>query len=131
MLESIRGLNSWRCKDYIAIYWLWTWKIVKQDESDGDLKFTTTIGLGGKSASYWKTNIRQSWKCKGVCRAYRNPISNLMLNTQVLKIEERPMGHMSFLPQEVVRRKYGLGVFKEGIIIDDDLHRVRCNWLLT
>jgi hypothetical protein len=30
------------------IYKLWRWRIVKQDESDGDPKFTTIIGLGGK-----------------------------------------------------------------------------------
>jgi len=27
--------------------------------------------------------------------------------------------------------KYGLGVFKEGIVIHDDLHEKKCNWLLT
>jgi hypothetical protein len=45
---------------------------MKQDQSNGDLGFTTTIGLGGKSINYWKTNIRQSWKWRGVCRAYKN-----------------------------------------------------------
>jgi hypothetical protein len=25
-------------------------------------------------ASYWKTNKRQSWKWRGICRAYKNPI---------------------------------------------------------
>jgi hypothetical protein len=29
---------------------------VKQDELNGDLEFTTIIGLGGKMASYWKMN---------------------------------------------------------------------------
>jgi hypothetical protein len=61
MLESVRGLSSWHRKDYRAIYKLWRWKIVKQDESNGDLEFITTIGLGSKSASYWKTDRRQSW----------------------------------------------------------------------
>ncbi len=46
---------------------------MKQDESDGDPKFTTTIGLGGKSTGYWKLDIKQSWKWKGICKAYRNP----------------------------------------------------------
>jgi hypothetical protein len=32
---------------------------VKQDELDGDLEFTTTIGLGGKLASYSKLDKRQ------------------------------------------------------------------------
>jgi hypothetical protein len=50
---------------------------VKQDELDGDPKFTMIIGLGGKLASYWKTNKRQSWKWRGVCKAYRNPVSKL------------------------------------------------------
>ncbi len=57
------------------IYKLWRWRIVKQDGSDGDLKFIASIGLGGKLASYWKTNKRQSWKWRGICRAYKNPIS--------------------------------------------------------
>jgi hypothetical protein len=75
MLESIKGLSNWCHKDYRVIYGLWKWKIVKQDELDGDLEFTTKIGLKGKLASYWKTNKRQSWKWKGICKAYKNPIS--------------------------------------------------------
>jgi hypothetical protein len=31
---------------------------MKQDELDGDLKFTATIGLGSKLSSYCKTNRR-------------------------------------------------------------------------
>jgi hypothetical protein len=52
MLESIRGLSNWRCKDCRTIYGLWRQRIVKQNESYGDAKFTTTIGLGGKSSSH-------------------------------------------------------------------------------
>jgi hypothetical protein len=33
----------------------------------------------------------------------KTPYQNLMLDKQVLRIEERHAGHMSFLPQEVVR----------------------------
>jgi hypothetical protein len=29
---------------------------VKQNELDGDLKLTMTIGLGGKSLNHWKIN---------------------------------------------------------------------------
>jgi hypothetical protein len=61
MLESIRGLNGWRHKDYKMIYRLWRWRIVKQDELDGDLEFTMIIKLWGKLVNYWKTNKRQSW----------------------------------------------------------------------
>ncbi len=57
---------------------------MKQDESDGDLKFIAIIRLGGKLASYWKTNRRQFRKWRGIYRAYRNPIS------------EFDVGHMSF-----------------------------------
>jgi hypothetical protein len=74
MLQSIRGLHSSCCKDCKVIYKLWRWKIVKQNELDGDLEFTTTIGLGGKLANYWKSNRKQIWKWRGVCKAYRNPI---------------------------------------------------------
>jgi len=53
MLESIRDLSNWCHKDYRTIYRLWRRRIVKQDELDYDLKFTTIIGFGGKSLSYW------------------------------------------------------------------------------
>ncbi len=53
MLESIRDLSDWSHKDYRTIYRLWRRRIVKQDELDYDLKFTTIIGFGGKSSSYW------------------------------------------------------------------------------
>jgi hypothetical protein len=33
----------------------------------------------------------------------KTPYQNLMLNRQVLKIGEKPIGHRLFLPQEVVR----------------------------
>jgi hypothetical protein len=56
------------------IYRLWRWKIVKQNESDGDLKFIATIVLREKSSSHWKINKKSSWKWKGVCWAYKNPI---------------------------------------------------------
>jgi hypothetical protein len=52
MLESIKGLSDWRCKDCKAIYKLWKQRIMKQDELDDDLKFIVTIRLGGKLASY-------------------------------------------------------------------------------
>jgi hypothetical protein len=48
---------------------------MKQDESDGDLEFIVTIGLGGKSLNNWKTNKKQSWKWRRLCKNYRNPIS--------------------------------------------------------
>ncbi len=48
---------------------------MKQNESNGDPEFITTIGFGGQSTSYWKINKKQFQKWKGVCRAYKNPIS--------------------------------------------------------
>jgi hypothetical protein len=54
MLESIRGLNGWHWKDYRTIYKLWWRRIMKQDESNGDPKFTVIITFGGKSLSHWK-----------------------------------------------------------------------------
>jgi hypothetical protein len=48
---------------------------MKQNELNGDPEFTMTIGFGGKLTSYWKLDRRQSCKWKGICRAYRNPIS--------------------------------------------------------
>ncbi len=74
MLKSIRGLYGWNHKDCRVIYKLWRWRIVKQDELDGNLKFIMTIGLGGKSISYWKIDRKQFWKWRGSCKAYKNPI---------------------------------------------------------
>ncbi len=75
MLESIKGLRGWGCKDNKMIYKLWRRRIMKQDELNGDLEFIVTIRLGGKWASYRKTCKRKFRKWKGVCRAYRNPIT--------------------------------------------------------
>jgi hypothetical protein len=47
---------------------------MKQDESDADLKFITTIGFGGKLTSYWKSENKQFWKWRGVYKAYKNTI---------------------------------------------------------
>jgi hypothetical protein len=51
MLESIKGLSSWHRKDCKVIYRLWRWRIMKQNESNGDLEFTVAIGFGGRSSS--------------------------------------------------------------------------------
>jgi hypothetical protein len=75
---------------------------MKQDESDGDSKFTITIGLGGKLANYWKTNKKNLENGKEYAQLTKTPYQNLMLNKWVLKIEEIFVGHKSFLPQEVV-----------------------------
>ncbi len=56
------------------IYKLWRQRIVKQDESDGDPKFIMTIKVRCKLTSYWKSDRRQSWKWRGIYKAYRNPI---------------------------------------------------------
>ncbi len=45
MLKSFRGLSNWHYKDCKAIYRRWRWRIVKQDEMDGDPEFTMTIDL--------------------------------------------------------------------------------------
>jgi len=39
----------------------------------------------------------------------KTPYLNLMLDKQVLKTKERLTGHMSFLPQEVVRHEVWTG----------------------
>ncbi len=40
------------------------------------------------------------------------PYQNLRLEKWVLRIEERPAGHRSFLPQEVVRCEVWIGRFQ-------------------
>jgi hypothetical protein len=49
-------------------------------------------------------NKRQYGKMRGGCRVIETPYWNLMLDRGVLRIEERPIGHKSFIPQKVVRR---------------------------
>ncbi len=61
---------------------------MKQDELDGNSKFIVAIGFGGKLASYWKTNKKQSWKWKGICRAYKNP----MLESNVRQTSSKNKG---------------------------------------
>ncbi len=52
MLENIKGISDWCPKDYKTIYKLWRQRIMKQEESNGDLEFTVTIRLGSKSSSH-------------------------------------------------------------------------------
>jgi hypothetical protein len=54
-----------------------------------------------------------------------------MLDRQVLIIEKRPACIGYFYHKRWYNVKYGLGVFKESIVIDDDFHEERCNQLLT
>jgi hypothetical protein len=102
VLKSIAGLCDWCCKDFKMIYKLWRRKIMKEDESDGDLEFTTTIGLKGKSANYWKSNKDNLENGEEYARLIKTPYQNLMLDKWVLRTKERPVEHRSFLPQEVV-----------------------------
>jgi hypothetical protein len=74
MLESIIGLSDWCHKECKTIYRLWRWRTMKQDESDGNPKFTMTFGLGARLSSHWKMNRRQFWQWRGTCKAYKNPI---------------------------------------------------------
>jgi hypothetical protein len=49
-----------------------------------------------------------------------------MLDKQVLRTEKRPTGHTCcFYHKRWYGMKYGLRVFKKGIVIDDDLHGER------
>jgi hypothetical protein len=45
-------------------------------------------------------------------RIIETPYRNLMLDRKVLRIEERPIGHKSFLPQEVVWCEVWTGGFQ-------------------
>jgi len=75
---------------------------VKQDESDGDPKFTMIIRLGGKSSNH-KRQIKYNVKNgEEYARLTKPPYRNLMLDRRVLKTKERPTWHKWFLPQKVV-----------------------------
>jgi hypothetical protein len=45
-----------------------------------------------------------------------------MLDKQILRIENKPIEHKLFLPQEVVRREVWTNGFQEGTITNDNLH---------
>ncbi len=98
MLESSRGLKNWCRKDYRTIYKLWRRRIMKQDESNGDSKFTTTIAFGGKLSRASKRNKNHE-NGKEYVGIRKTPYRNMMLDGQVLKTEERPTIHRLFLPQ--------------------------------
>jgi hypothetical protein len=93
------------------IYRFWRKRIVKQDESDGDLEFTTAIGFGGKLLNYWTRNKDNFENGKEYVGITETRYQNLMLDRWVLKTEERFAWHMSFLPQEVVRCEVWIGGF--------------------
>jgi hypothetical protein len=86
------------------MYKLSRWRIVKQDESDGDPEFTMTIRLGGKLTSYWKTNKTKFWKWRGVCKAYKNPISKF------------DVGHMSFENRRKACRAHVISITRSGMV---------------
>jgi hypothetical protein len=46
-----------------------------------------------------------------------------MLDRPILKTKERPLGHKSFLPQEMVQQDVRIRVFKKGTIPNDDFPR--------
>jgi hypothetical protein len=54
--------------------------IVKQNELYGDLKFTTTIGLEGKSANHYKTNRKNIENGEEYARLIETPYRDLMLD---------------------------------------------------
>jgi hypothetical protein len=63
---------------------------VKQDESNGDLEFTTVIGFGSKLSRSWKKikiNLENGKEYMGITKT---PYQNLILDRRVLRTKERP-----------------------------------------
>jgi hypothetical protein len=54
-----------------------------------------------------------------------------MLDIWVLGTKERPVGHMLFLPQKVVRHEVWTSDLQRGTITNDDIHGERCSTILT
>ncbi len=54
-----------------------------------------------------------------------------MLDKQVLRTKEGLQGTGCFYHKKWYGVKYGLGVFRKGIVTDDDLHEKICNPILT
>jgi hypothetical protein len=44
-----------------------------------------------------------------------------------MRTKERLPRHMSFLHKRSLDVKYGLGVFKKGIVINNNLHEEKCS----
>jgi hypothetical protein len=54
-----------------------------------------------------------------------------MLEKQVLRTKEGMRGTCRFYHKRWYDVKYGLGVFRKGIVTNDDLHGKRCNQIFT
>jgi hypothetical protein len=57
------------------------------------------------------------------------PFQNLMLDRQVLRTNEKLVGHKCFYHKKWYDGTYGLGVFRKGTIPNDDLQIKRCSRL--
>ncbi len=84
-------------------------RIVKQDESDGDLEFTSAIGFGGKSSKSLGTNKKNHENKRECVEITKTWYWNLMLDRRILRTKERLVKHGSFRPQEVVRHEVWIG----------------------
>jgi hypothetical protein len=84
-------------------------------------------------SSHFKINKRKFSKWRGVCKAYKNPI--LKSNVGQTSSENKKKTCKAQVVSTTILKWYGvkcgLGIFKEGTIIDDDLHKERCSQLLT
>ncbi len=76
---------------------------MKQDESNNDLKFTMSIGFGGKSSSHWTRNKRQFWKWTGICGNCKSPISKFDVGQTNSKNKRKTCKAQLFLPRKLVR----------------------------
>jgi len=90
---------------------------MKQDESNADLKFITTIGFGGKLTSYWKSEKKQFWKWRGIYKAYKNTI--LESNVGQTSFENKRKACEAHVISTI---RSSTTVFKEGTIWNDDFH---------
>jgi hypothetical protein len=128
MLKSIRGLSGWCRKDCSAIYRLWRQRICETKWIGWWPKIYTNNWTWRQIIKSLEDNLENGEEYVGLTET---PYQNLMLDKLILRTKEWPIGHRLFLPQEVVWRKYGMGVFREGTIIDNDFHIERWSQLFT
>ncbi len=107
------------------------WRILKWDESDGDPKFIATLDLEANWQVIEKQIKDNLENGEEYAWLIETPYRNLMLDRWVLRTKERHARHNHFYHKRWYGVKYGLGVFREGIITNNDLHEERFNRLLT
>ncbi len=102
MLKLLEILSGWCHKDFRAIYKLWRWRIVKQDESDANsgIYNDNDLKVDRQVIEIWtKDNYKNG---KEYVELIETPYWNMMLDRWIIKTKEKTTRHKLLLSQEVI-----------------------------